>query len=178
MSDEQGRVIADVARRLGVPGSWLDGLINFETAGTYDPRIKNPYSSARGLIQITDARARDIGYNDSMDAVTRNPDFSSQMYNVVYPALKPYVPFENKQALYMAVFYPAYRDVPPDTAFPPNVRKVNPGIDTVQDYIDHVDRRIVLSALRLPKLIPVLILAAIGAGVWIASRRRKAVARR
>jgi len=165
--------ITDIALRLGVPPQWLDALINFETGGTYDPTIKNPRSSARGLIQITNARARDIGYDSSFEAVSDNPTFDAQMENVVYPALKEYGPFPDKQSLFMAVFYPAYRNVPPHTEFPPNVQEVNPGIRTVQDYIDFVNRRIVQASLKVPlKALPILMLAAIGVGVWIYSRRK------
>lgn len=119
--------------------AWLDALIAFETGGTFSPTIKNPNSSARGLIQIIDSSAQGIGYADSLDAVTQNPDFESQMENVVIPYLAPYAPFPTKQSLYMAVFYPAYRDAPLFKRFPYHVRKVNPGIVTVKDYINKVD---------------------------------------
>ena len=141
--------IDTIARKLSIDPRHLDALINFETGGTYNPLIKNPYSSARGLIQITDAAARDIGFSDSLDAVTRNPDFDSQMNNVVYPYLKRYAPYPTLQSLYMAVFYPAARTVPPDTIFPESVRKVNPGIITVQDYVNFVNKRVSLSGVQV-----------------------------
>lgn len=172
-ASQQARKIQEIADRLGVPDTWLDALINFETAGTYDPHIKNPHSSARGLVQITDARAREIGYADSLDAVTKNADFDSQMENVVYPTLKQYYPYANKQEFMMSIFYPAYRHVPPDTQFPPHVQAVNPGISTVQDYMDFVNRRIVEANLRIRKLAPALLIAVMGAGlVWLYLRRR------
>jgi len=170
--EEQGAKIAEVASRLGVPGQWLDALINFETGGTYDVFVKNPYSSARGLIQVLDSTAQnEFGAADSLALSNKYPTFASYMENVVWPYLRKYMPYSDKQSLYMAVFYPAYRNSPPSTIFPESVRKVNPGITTVQDYIDFVDRRIRTAELRLGKAIPILI-AAVGIGVlaWLRSR--------
>lgn len=171
----EAEIIRDVADRLGTKAHWLDALINFETAGTYSPLIKNPNSSARGLIQVIDSTAQsDFGYSDSSSLVMEYPDFESQMYNVVLPYLQKYKPFPTKQSLYMAVFYPKYRDVPRSTVFPEHVRKVNPGITTVQDYINFVDRRIKTSELRIPKSIPVLMAAILtGTAVYLYTKSRK-----
>lgn len=45
------------------------------------------------------------------------------------------------QDLYMSVFYPAYRKVPIDTPFSVKVQKQNPGIKTVRDYVNKVNRQ-------------------------------------
>lgn len=169
MSKEQK--ITEVAARLGVPAQWLDALIRFETAGTYSTTIKNPYSSARGLIQIIDASAQDLGFRDSLDAVTKNQSFDSQMDNVVYPYLKRYAPFKNKQAFYMSVFYPAYRNRAPDTTFSASIQKVNPGIKTVRDYVEFVDRKAGLA--KVKKSLPLMGLILTGAGVYYFLRYKK-----
>lgn len=136
-------IIRDVAAQVGTDPAYLDALINFETGGTYDPFIKNPRSSARGLIQIIDKTAQDIfNAQDSLALVNAHPTFESQMYGVVLPYLKKYAPFPTKQSLYMSVFYPAYRYVPEDQKFPSWVPKNNPGIYTPADYIAFVDKRI------------------------------------
>lgn len=173
--ESQAATITDVALRLGTRPEWLDALINFETRGTYSPSIKNPLSSARGLIQVIDSTARsDFGVADSLTLVTMYPDFDSQMENVVYPYLAKYAPFGTKQELYMAVFYPAYRSVDPQTEFPASVQAVNPGIRKVQDYIDFVDAKIKTGELRISKVIPVL--AIVGTGIiaylWWRNRNR------
>jgi len=162
MSDQRKDIIRDVARQIGTRAEWLDALINFETAGTYDPQIKNPHSSARGLIQFIDSTARsEFGVSDSLALVQKYPDFKSQMYNAVLPYLKKYAPYPTKQKLYMAVFYPAYMNRPPSTVFPESVRKVNPGISTVQDYINYVDRRV--KNPLIPKFAaPILLIVGIG----------------
>jgi len=161
--------IEEVAQRLGVSPVWLDALINFETAGTYSPTVKNPTSSARGLIQVIDSTAQsDFGVSDSLELVNQYPTFESQMENVVYPYLEKYMPFSGKQSLYMAVFYPAYRNVPAHKAFPEHVRAANPGIDSPRDYIDFVERRINRAALHFPmgtKFGAAVLIA--GAALWL-----------
>lgn len=165
--------IREIANRLGIPAEWLDALINFETAGTYDPTIKNPYSSARGLIQVIDSTARsEFNVSDSLSLVKNYPTFNEQMENVVYPYLAKYAPFESKQELYMAVFYPAYRKAPADTIFSESVRKVNPGITTVQDYVDFVDRRVKPEKLALNRrVLPLALIVGAGAAVYFLTRR-------
>lgn len=158
--------ISAVARRLSIPPEWLQALIDFETGGTFSPEIKNPNSSARGLIQLTDGAAVDLGFASSFDAVQRYPDFDSQMDGIVYPYLARYAPFNDKQSLYMAVFYPAYRTASPDTVFSETIRAVNPGIDTVSDYINFVDRRIKEPILAYPKRLALPLILFIGAGLY------------
>jgi hypothetical protein len=172
--------IAEVALAIGTRPEWLDALINFETAGTYSPTIKNPRSTARGLIQITDSTSRDVfGVSNSLALVAEYPTFESQMENVVQPYLEQRSrvynkghPLSTRQELYMSVFYPAYMDAPPDKPFPSHVVEVNPGIFTPRDYIDFVNARIKSDALHFPKAVPVvLILLAAATGVWYYLRR-------
>jgi hypothetical protein len=170
--ESNARKIAEVAAKLDVDPSLLDALINFETAGSYDPLKAGPATTgARGLIQIIDSTARsDFGYSDSLALISDYPTFDEQMDNVVYPYLKKYSPFKTQQSLYMAVFYPAYRFVPPDKQFPPEVQRVNPGIRTPQDYINFVNRRIRRDTLHFPPATaPLLVIAA--AGLWFLYKR-------
>lgn len=180
--EEQGAIITEAARRIGTDPTWLDALINFETGGTYDTLVKNPMSSARGLIQLTDAPARDMGYADSLAAVTDHSDFEDQMFNVVVPYFKLKArqngieSYMSQQSLYMAVFYPRYWNTDPSTPFPPDVQAVNPGISTPDDYINFVNNRIQEGELRVPfSLGPILMIAGIGLTgllIWMSSRRR------
>lgn len=136
-------IIIDVAKKVNTDPRWLDALINFETAGTYSPSIKNPYSSARGLIQVIDATAiSEFGAKDSLDLVNTYDTFESQMYNVVLPYLKKYAPLNTEQKLYMSVFYPDYMHVNPLKPFPKYVQNANPGIRNPKDYIQFVKNRV------------------------------------
>lgn len=139
MKESELKALAEVSDSLGVSIYDLYNLINFETAGTWNPLIKNKNSSARGLLQFTDATARTLGYKDSLDLVTKNNSIESQLYFPVLQYLSKLKPFPTKQSLYMAVFYPAARQWPLNKAFPDTVKKSNPGIKTVQDYINKVE---------------------------------------
>lgn len=143
LSEKDRQVLSEVAFSLGVPVGWLYNLIRFETAGTFDPTIKNPYSSARGLIQFLDSTAKGLGYLDSYNLVKMHPTFASQLRGPVSQYLTRFKPFPNKQSLYLSVFYPRYRNRPSSTPFPPSVQKANPGIDTVGDYVRKVDGNVI-----------------------------------
>jgi len=133
------KAIVDVAKKLNVKNpEWLKKVILFESRG--NPGIKNPNSSARGLIQFMNSSAREMGYKDSEDLIKKHPTDVGQLAGPVYDYLKRYAPFPTEQSLYMAVFYPKYRYENPDRVFPRRVRKANPGIRKIQDYVDLVNR--------------------------------------
>ncbi len=136
LSPADSSALKAVAASLGVSPTSLEGLIMFESGG--NPSIKNPYSSARGLIQFTDATAKGLGYTDSLDLVTKNPTFAGQLRGPVLKYLKSHAPFQNDQALFMAVFLPSYKNKPAGTPFPDSVLAVNPGIKTPLDYMNKV----------------------------------------
>jgi len=129
-------LLNDIAIRLGIPYENLYNLIKFESG--FNPLIKNPNSSARGLIQFIDSTAQSLGFKDSLDLVTKNPTIQQQL-PIVQKYLEQFYPFDGKQSLYLSVFYPKYRNVEPDTPFPENVQRVNPGIKTPADYIRKVE---------------------------------------
>lgn len=124
-----------IASRLGMPAEWLWMELNFESR--LDPQIKNPMSSARGIMQWTNIRAKELGYRDSADLVAQNPTVRQQLA-VVQKDLSRYMPFPSFQSLAMAVFRPTLRYADPDTVMPANVQAVNPGIRTVGDYVRKV----------------------------------------
>lgn len=130
------RLLQDISERLGVSYYDLFRLINFESG--FNPFAKNQFSSARGLIQFVDSTARDLGFNNSLELVTTCPTVESQL-PLVESYLSKFKPFRDKQSLYMSVFYPEYRLLPPETVFPSFVREINPGIDTISDYVKMVD---------------------------------------
>lgn len=143
------------ANRLGVNASDLYNLIKFESK--WNPKAKNPYSSARGLIQFVDSTSRRLGYKNSLDLVKKNPSIRDQL-PIVEQYLSWYKPFRNKQSLYMAVFYPAARNWNPKRLLPENVRKVNPGINTPGDYVSKVEGGKVVKFVLLPVIAGSLIL--------------------
>lgn len=124
-----------IASRLGMPAEWLWMELNFESR--LNPQAKNPLSSARGIMQWTNARAQDLGYRDSADLVAQNPTVRQQL-GVVYKDLARFAPFPSFQSLAMAVFLPSMRYADPDTVLSANVQAKNPGIKTVGDYVRKV----------------------------------------
>lgn len=138
ITDKEVQLLNEMANRLGVTYQDLYSLISFESG--FNPLIKNPNSSARGLIQFIDSTARSLGYLNSLDLVSRHPTVISQL-PVVEKYLQQFKPFSGKQSLYLSVFYPKYRNVDPLTEFPDSVKAVNPGIRTPADYILHVERK-------------------------------------
>lgn len=135
LSAKENQVLNTIAADLGTTPAALSALIQFESG--FNPKVKNPYSSARGLIQFTDATARGLGFKDSLDLVTRFPTIEKQLL-IVHKYLKPMAPFRDDQALFMSVFYPAARHWPITREFPDFVQAVNPGIKTVLDYVNKV----------------------------------------
>jgi len=125
-------LIADVAQDVGTKPIHLAMLINFES--NFQARAKNPRSSARGLIQFTDARARDLGFKSSLDLVNKFPTVNAQLDGPVRQDLKTYGPYKSEQDLYLTVFYPAARGWPSNKKFPAWVTEANPGIETPGDY--------------------------------------------
>lgn len=125
-----------IAQNLGVSPVDLSQLIQFESK--WNPAAKNKLSSARGLLQFTNATAQRLGFADSLDLVEKNPTAVEQL-PIVERYLEQYKPYSGKQSLFMAVFYPAARSWPPGQQFPDKVKKVNPGVNTPADYVRKVE---------------------------------------
>jgi len=166
--------LRSVATRLGVRPDWLAAVINFETAGTWNPQIKNPHSSARGLIQFIDATAKDLGYASALDLVQKHPTIESQLKG---PVLKYFLrqggKFGTKQELWFAVFLPKYKKAPLDTvifaedlAKQAAFRRANPGIKTVGDYYHKLEKMFAKFDKAKLGLGPALVTLAVGIFVF------------
>jgi len=164
MSNETA--LKETAQKLGIAPEWLKSLIDFESAG--NPAARNAITGARGLIQFMHSTAKGMGFKDADEIVLKYPTYEKQLKTPVYNYLKKYLPFPTKQSLYMSVFYPVARTWKPETFFPPLVRKQNPGIDTVQNYIDRVEKRKIVK-----KTIAPAAAAIITAAVFFYLRRKQ-----
>lgn len=133
--------LKSVSDALGVAPQYLSRLINFESR--FNPLASNPYSGARGLIQFTHQTAKEMGFSSADDLVSKYPDVESQLKGPVLKYLSRYAPFREPfpQSLYLSVFYPAYRFKPLDTLFSNDIRRLNPGIDRVGDYVAKVEKK-------------------------------------
>lgn len=166
LSTADRRALDQTAARLGVGSNKLKALIQFESR--FNPTIKNPYSSARGLIQFVDSTARRLGYNSSADLVSKHPTVRSQLEGPVYAYLKQFKPFPTDQSLFMSVFYPKARLWPAGKQFSKAIQKVNPGIRTPGDYTKKVYMRAGLTYVP-----PVLILLGVSGILYITLFKKK-----
>jgi hypothetical protein len=132
-----------IASKYGFPYEWLANLINFETGGTWNPKITNNLGYV-GLIQFGSAAAQSI---ETTREKLKNMSFSEQLVYVekyldrVFKSRQ--VLAENGQVkqtftqedLFMCVFYPAAVNNP-NFQFPENVVIANSGIRTPKDYTE------------------------------------------
>ena len=104
--------VEKLAREVGVSGEDIMTVIGIETAGTFDPAIKNPKGSATGFIQFIDSTAKGLG-TTPRDLAKMSPADQLQFVGKY---------FENKKAnidgvgdLYLAVAAPAFLGRADDT---------------------------------------------------------------
>ena len=175
LTKEDLQSFQNTADLLGIQNpQWLLDLVSFETGGTFNPQIKNPYSSARGLIQFLDATARSLGYIDSLHLVSKFPTVKAQLEGPVADYLRPYGPFNSAGELYFAVFYPAARNYPLDMTFEDIFKDrydatwrskyaafhdANPNILTPRDYVNLVQGH---SKYNITNFLPYLVVALAG----------------
>lgn len=152
INDAEKKILFEISKKLQIHPFIVYILINFESG--WNPNAKNPVSSARGLIQIINESAIQLGYKSSLDAINRNNTTILQLENIVYPYLKKFMPYPSAQSLFMAVFYPRYRYVHPDTIFPIDVQKYNPGVISPRTYIEKMFKAIGISGLPIEIVTP------------------------
>ena len=143
------KILNSVADRLGIDPKMLWALIQFESG--WNPRAKNPFSTAKGLIQFIDSTAVGLGFRSSQDLIDKLPTADLQLVHAVLPYLSKYKPFITRQSLYMAVFYPDAMYWPELKRFSKRVQEDNPGIKTPYDYMVLVYKR--LSLRYIPRLL-------------------------
>ena len=135
-----------IAQKYNIPFEWFCNLINFETGKTFSPSVKNPTSSASGLIQFMEATARDLG---TTTAALRAMTFKQQLVYVDKYLNKNGRGFINKKYppnftqldLFMQIFYPAAMYKGPNYTFNQTVQNANPGIKTAGDYYNYCMKR-------------------------------------
>jgi hypothetical protein len=134
----------------GIPFEWLCNLIAHESAGTFNPAIKNSIG-ATGLIQFLKSTAESLGtttsalsalsFQGQLEWVDKYIDSNKSRYKNS-GLIKDGKVNDNFQQpdLFMTIFYPSAIGKP-NFQFPPEVSKANGGIKTPMDYarkaLDH-----------------------------------------
>lgn len=148
VTENQAEFIAKVitiCNELGINPNWLMSVMNFETAGTFSPSVKNPHSTAVGLIQFLESTAEGLGTTTAALAGMTNVEQLDYVYKYYVQQIKAHGHINNVADAYLAVFYPAAISWPLDKAFPENVAAVNSifdgnhdGVITKQEIINKI----------------------------------------
>lgn len=104
-----------IAEKFRISSDTLKKVLLFETAGTLDPSIRNERSGAVGLIQFTEAVARELG--TSLDALANMSAVEQLVYVEKYLDRTPLgkVPEPTVGDVYLAVLAPRYVLSEPET---------------------------------------------------------------
>lgn len=124
--------IYEICDLLKVPeADWLMFVINFETAGTFDPAIQNKTTKATGLIQFMPSTAKSLG--TTVDELKLMSNVEQLEY--VYLYLKQYAgKFKSFVDLYLSVFYPVAIGKPDTYTITSDIiSKQNPIFDNNKD---------------------------------------------
>ncbi|MCW5569332.1 MAG: LysM peptidoglycan-binding domain-containing protein, partial [Dokdonella sp.] len=122
------REVEAMAARLGTKPEYILATMSFETGGTFSPSIKNPTSSATGLIQFLDSTARGLG--TSTAELARMSPVEQLKYVEKY-----FAPFAGRlgtlEAVYTAVLSGSPKPDPNTTLFSAgsNAYNANRGLD-------------------------------------------------
>lgn len=144
--------LENVAKKYSLPPQWLANLINHESAGTFNPAVRNPTSGATGLIQFMPSTASGLGTSTTalskLSFQGQLPWVEKYLFNTLRNKAYICTDTSNLQTckirpdmreidLYMAIFYPASM-FNANYQFPANVTAANGGIRTPMDYYNKV----------------------------------------
>lgn len=125
--------VREIAGNLNIDASWLMAVMGFETGYLFNSSVKNPGSSATGLIQFTSATAKSLGTTTTQLArmtEVQQLDYVEKYFNQYKGRIN------NIGDCYMAVFWPAGIGKP-DTyviaTSPSSVYNANAGLDVNRD---------------------------------------------
>ena len=144
ISEDLALAIAETAADLNIDAYALANVINFESG--FNPRAKNPTSSASGLIQFIESTAKRLG---TTTAAIRQMSAVQQM-DLVRRYFEPFKALRREHSVAMAVFYPKAINWPSFRPFPLKVVKANGWkFFTPGGYISMMSKRA-----KLPATIP------------------------
>lgn len=131
MINNQLTILRNVATKHSFNPDWLEWVVYLES--NFNPTLKNPTSSATGLIQFIESTANQLG---TTTAQIKKMSFEQQCI-----LIDKYLTLNSKYVkrvksfidLYLVIFYPAAVGKPVDYIFPNQVFIYNPSFDTNKD---------------------------------------------
>ncbi len=125
-----GEKVISICTGFGFPASWLMVVMNNESG--LNSAIKNPTSSASGLIQFMEATAKSLGTTTEKLRAMSNVD----QLDYVQKYLKPYAKqIKSVSDVYLSIFFPLALYKGDDYIFPEWASKANPIFDTNKDKV-------------------------------------------
>lgn len=127
--------VREIAGNLNIDPSWLMAVMGFETGYTFSSSIKNPGSSATGLIQFVSSTAKSLGTTTTALArmtPVQQLDYVEKYFNQYKGRIN------NIGDCYMAVFWPAAIGKPDSYVIatsPSSVYNANSGLDVNRDGV-------------------------------------------
>lgn len=139
------KVAADFRERVRLTGqdfgfdpNWLMACMAFETGRTFSPSVKNPHSSARGLIQFMEATAAHYGTTtDALAQMTAVRQFDF-VWLYFRDAIRAHGPITRLADCYMAILNPVAMGKPDDYRMwvkGTSAYAVNAGLDADKDSV-------------------------------------------
>ncbi len=108
LTKEKWISIRRCALRIGVSPHDLATVIAFETAGTFDPTIKNPNAEAYGLIQFTETGLRGMGDLRKPSDIAKLSFNEQLMLTEKYILSHGAISKDTLADLYLVIFAPKY----------------------------------------------------------------------
>lgn len=128
LTQEQGGLLFDA--------NWLMACMAFETGRKFSANVKNPASSATGLIQFMKKTAEELGTTTAKLAAMKTVDQINYVYRYFSQKIKERGPITSLDDCYMAILWPAAVGKPAEHGIfvnPNSTYKVNAGLDKNRD---------------------------------------------
>ena len=87
--------------------NWLMACMAFETGRKFSANVRNPRSTATGLIQFMEATAKELGTTTTKLAAMKTIDQINYVYRYFSQKIKERGPIRSLEDCYMAILWPA-----------------------------------------------------------------------
>ncbi|MFD1632035.1 hypothetical protein [Pseudopedobacter beijingensis] len=122
--------LSEMCNRLGVTIDDVASVMWIETGKTFDPKIKNPNSSASGLIQFMEATAKGLGTTTTQLRAMSNIEQLTYVEKYFKNQINAFGKPKDFFDVYTLVFYPTWLKMADTAQMTISASKANIGIDT------------------------------------------------